>query len=741
MLTRIHLEGYKGQHRTIELAKRNVLLGRNGLGKSAVIEGIVYALSGRVPGGKSKDEVAACFPARGGAVKVVDDQERWITRGIKVDLEKARVSEILLTEPEEAPTAVSIWDCNDALLDFRNFTKLSPNKRREFVLDLVGAGVTITTEKVRSVLVGLYAKEIGGVGADEQVILDPGRLPEKLQPIASYWATVWEYVASFNLDGAEASGAFNTIVDIARRRKNEARTSSKDASAALREIEAETRGAEIATDELGRRRIIRDIASEKHAQAAARVDHVESIKKRIERGKAEVSRLEENRAEWKARLDERPPVPAPADEPESVEQEEALIRAKADEGARLTARMSEHNEQEVNRRHAIEQGEIFARGISERHKQPIGKLVQATKDFSVFVVDNVPSDQGREMAFGELQAAVDDVAKVWREQLVEREEQAAKQRELISEFVPLLSDGEEKAIRADVDRLRREIDILKSNVARIRHENDVWMETLRSAEADAKERGSMEEELTRIDEAVKRTVAAVSQDQRELADAGDVPDTAVTQHRLDEADHALEQAGRLAGAVATYTRAKHQAEVTKIADAAWAAFERAAMTARETYVAELVKPIENDVVSLLATVGRPEVPYMELQNARGKPIFELGWKKIDEASGDGMVSPRALAALSHGEAVIFASAVLIAIARRVKGLRLLLIEADHVDRESVEQLLAGLGAIADEFDAVIVATHQDEVSVPAGWRIHAFEVREVRILDALPDGRYAEVPA
>ena len=64
MLKTILLEGFKDQSRTLMLGRLNLFVGRNGLGKSAFIEGLVYALSGRVPGGKSKDEVAKCFPDR-----------------------------------------------------------------------------------------------------------------------------------------------------------------------------------------------------------------------------------------------------------------------------------------------------------------------------------------------------------------------------------------------------------------------------------------------------------------------------------------------------------------------------------------------------------------------------------------------------------------------------------------------------------------------------------------------------
>ena len=84
-ITHVELDGYKGIFRRHELGPLTLLSGPNGLGKSAVLEGLRYALSGEVPSGKALDEVARFFPPRGGAVLVIDADGNWLRRGIERD--------------------------------------------------------------------------------------------------------------------------------------------------------------------------------------------------------------------------------------------------------------------------------------------------------------------------------------------------------------------------------------------------------------------------------------------------------------------------------------------------------------------------------------------------------------------------------------------------------------------------------------------------------------------------------
>lgn len=710
MLKTILLDGFKDQRRALLLGRLNLFVGRNGLGKSAFIEGLVYALSGRVPGGKSKDEVAKCFTPRGGLVRVTDEEGRWIERGINVDHAKARVSEVMKTEPEEAPTAVSIWDCNEALLDFRHFADLSSSKRRDFMLELVGAaGGKLTREKGRETLLAGFAKGLGGDGADESCILDTSKLPEGLRPVAAQWGPIWDYIESFNWPGTDASAALTFIVDNAKAKKNEARASSKQAKASLSELTVETRGAAIAAGEYEEAKRKKETADHLLNGAEAIEAAANTIKGRIEVAKENAARLEEYRSQQGVVLAERPPVaPSDGEEPESVESEEAVVKAKIDEGARLSREFSEHDERVAARENQSGQIDIYRRAFAAHQNQPMGHMMDALASFEVSVDD---LHCGPEL-FADLKAACEEVASTWQESLVNQQIRIDAEALKLACMDRLLAETEPPS-EAAMARLQSEVDILKSNIARIRGENDKWHASYLAAHEEEKGRRAIEEEITRLDERVKAAVATVASEQVRLAEYSDLPDVASYTKGRDAAAAELERLDRLKGSLDAYDGAKERAEASTAKDAAWTAFERAAVDARETYVAALAEPIKDDVGVLLGAAGRDERPYLELENARGRPVFDLGWEIAD--------SRRSLNALSHGEAALFGAAVAVAIARRCRGRKLLLVEADRMDLETVESLLAGLVAIEDAFDAVMVSTHTLMIKPPVGWRVHEFD--------------------
>lgn len=717
MLKKILLEGFKDQSRTLVLGRLNLFVGRNGLGKSAFIEGLVYALSGRVPGGKSKDEVAKCFTPRGGLVRVTDEEGRWIERGIKVDHANTRVSEVMKTEPEEAPTAVSIWDCNKALLDFRHFVDLSSAKRRDFMLDLVGAaGGKLTREKGRETLLAGFAKQLGGDGADQSCILDPEKLREDLRPVAAQWKPIWDYIESFNWPGTDGSEALTFIVDNAKAKKNEARASSKQTKSSLSELTVETRGAAIAAGEYERAKGKKEASDRLLSKAKAIVGYANTVKSRIESAKVWVARLGAHRSQQESLLAERPDVAAPyGEEPKSVELQEDMVKAKIEEGARLSREVSDHDERIATRENQSGQLGIYRRSFAAHQNQPMGHMMDALAAFEqimpvVAVEDQFPPPHDQVDAFEDLKAACVEVASAWKESLDGQRIRIDAETEKLAGMDRLIAEANPPTVA--VDRVRSEVDIIKSNIARIRGENEKWYTSLRAAHNEEKDRRAIREEITRLDERVKGAVATVANEQARLAEYGELPDVGAATETRDAAATELERLERLRGSLDTYDRAKERAKASTAKDAAWTAFERAAVDARETYVAALAEPIRADVGVLLGKAGRDERPYLELENVRGRPVFDLGWEVGD--------SRRSLNALSHGEAALFGAAVAVAIARRARGRKLLLVEADRMDIETLEALLEGLVAIEDSFDAVMVSTHTQMIMPPVGWRVHEF---------------------
>lgn len=710
-ITHVELDGFKGIFRRHELGPLTLLSGPNGLGKSAVLEGLRYALSGEVPSGKASDEVAKYFPPRGGAVLVIDAAENWIRRGITRDHEKAKVS----TEFEEEGDAE--WVANDALLDMRGFLALSPNKRREFILELVGAGETPTDKEVHQALARGYAKEIGGAGADV-AILDGRKndLPDEIRPLAGLWLNLWSVLSSYLKTGERtASAIFQRLADASKDRKNAARVAANEAKAAIRELEAAAKGAEAAAADLearrGEAREAQEALSAVRESAAARRE----ISRQLDGTKTELGELVTRLASVDEIVDAlTDPGPRPdveSGEDQETERWRAEAKAASEEAlkARDARRVLEACENELAQREAAL--EVARRDVAALEKEPIGRAsLQAEK-----VREYVASSGGSHVCIRDLLDLVDELAESWRKRrdvAVERvaawdaeaREFSSRRLELTKatpteeEYKALVSrtfeldDKEQKAARYRRDRVESQKRALEAWEGVVRQQDQVRAEQKAARERYHAARGRQDELAGRLDELAESDVGAAEE-------------------AAGKAREALEAAEEAAGAVKAYREAVDRAEGEKVSENAWKAAEAACKRARETYVGEIVRPIVDDVAALLRAAGRQERVYLLLENERGKPVFDLGWSLRD--------SRRSLSALSGGEAVLFTTALALTIARRATGRRVLLIEADPLDEQNLLLLLEALSRMEIELDACVVATSR-WVEKKVGWRVLQF---------------------
>lgn len=145
--------------------------------------------------------------------------------------------------------------------------------------------------------------------------------------------------------------------------------------------------------------------------------------------------------------------------------------------------------------------------------------------------------------------------------------------------------------------------------------------------------------------------------------------------------------------------------------AAWAAAETALRQLRDEDVARRAGPLVDRMRAFLRGAGRSEEPYVRCEGG----VTDFGWHAADgsEVSLDG--------ALSGGESVLMLTALAVAvIGLRAPSVRVLLIEAAELHGDDAGALLKGCAAIADGFEAVLVA---GPASLPAleGWRVFDFE--------------------
>lgn len=717
-ITEIVLEGFKGQIRAYHLGEHTVLTGPNGLGKSAVLEGIRYALSGEVPTGRALDEVAKYFPPRGGSVTVRDETGAWIRRGIGRDHEKAKVSE---TVKEEGGAE---WFANEALLDMRGFLALSANKRREFVLDLVGAGDAPSAAAIHDALARDYAREIGGPGADVSIL--DGReddLPVEIRPLAASWLALWGVLSSYLVTGdTSASAIFQRLTNEAKERKLSSRRAATEAKAAIRELEAAAKGARAAAAEVERRRYEAEAAADAFGEAriqAARRKQADEALGTAYRERTELKeRLEAVQAVIAGLKDPGPRPELETGEDPAVAGLKAEIHRECDRGIALERQRRELKEKAAELCSLREETQRAEKAVEDLRDEPVGRAVAIATEIREL---GIPLSG----LVGQLLGVVDEIAASWQTRhtvaLERMVEAGGRLAELEAEYEALEKSA---PTGSAVDAVRRRVDELKEKITRLEAEHrerfekgKAALEAWETATRHAAERRAEADALTERYEAARTRHQALADEVKGIS----FPDLAVLEKAVQDAREALQAAEEAAGAVKAYEEAVARAKAEKIREAAWKAAEAACKRARETYVAEIVEPLQDEIGAVLAACGRQERVYLELENERKRPIFDLGWI-LD-------TSRRSLSALSGGEAVLFTAALALVIARRAGGRRVLLIEADPLDEENLIRLLHGLGGVpAGELDACLVAT-STEAGAIGDWTFVEFSrdgsVREV----------------
>lgn len=180
--------------------------------------------------------------------------------------------------------------------------------------------------------------------------------------------------------------------------------------------------------------------------------------------------------------------------------------------------------------------------------------------------------------------------------------------------------------------------------------------------------------------------------------------------RIAELATKLDALGRAAGLRAELAALLAEIDRADALRAAWAAAEWALAKMRDEDVARRSRPLEERMEAFLRGAGRTETPYVLCEGG----ATDFGWRNAagECVSLDG--------ALSGGESVL----MLTALATAVVGLaapevRVLLIEAAELHGADADSLLRGCEAVADGFDAILVA---GPASLPTreGWTVIDF---------------------
>lgn len=720
-ISKVTLHGFKGISTTYQLSPATLLSGVNGSGKSACLQAIVFALTGITPDGKALDRVAQYFPLRGGWVQVEDSAGRWIKRILGRDIAKSKCWVDLETsddEDEAEEPNLKNWQVSEVVLDVAEFLGLSPEKRREFVLRLCGGG----KEAPKDIFAALeleYAREIAGPAATPRCLIAGGDVPPEVTALAHAWMKprgLSEVLRSYLGNAANAKSLSENCLklgEVAKENKLGSRKAALDASAALRELEAELKGAQAAAVDLAGRKAAVEAAREEMSTYRGRAERREEAKHRqhaaIQGLDAAQRNLDLDRASAAAHstAGERPAAPGAHPARENIQAELLECRELAGRiGADIRTSTAAQDQIKLAKEETTRAGEALA----DCRAWLMAKISG--------LIDEIPDEA--DPGIPALREAIWDLAAGWRAELGKLEDQAKRARERLDNSCKL-ADGtnldtkgltkaleQAKAEEHELLKAQLRFDALQGARAADFKANLARWEQADRAHRDARARLEASERALpaaqkQLEEAEKRLAAI------ETVNGEAFPKMEEIESRLYKAQEAAETAEKAAGAVQAYESASARAEAARVDEKAWSHAEKAVQALRERQVGAATGGLIADLQAILKAAGREETVYLELENDRGRPIFELGWVRDGKRT--------ALPALSSGEAVIFCAALSIALTLRAPGRRLLLVEADPLDTTNLEALLQALAPQADSLEALVVATAAEGWTSPPAWKV------------------------
>ena len=754
---RVHIHGFKGLDEVQEFDRRTLLVGPNGCGKSARMQALQWAMYGRVGDRKTLESLVALSPDGMGMSVAVDTGRISWKRSIEKDGNKGSLSqsltiagaESLKLAEAEAELAKHLGDFT-AHLNLNEFTSLSPDGRRKFIMSLCAQAGGGSTDGMMSRLEIALLNEVLGKGAVQTTChavfgksaddLDDG---ERQVAIDKLWAAtdgmrqVFDGMRQAFDDGLSAGDPVGTIAawtDTAKDLRSAHRAARDTAHAASQKL-AQARSGLVATSEhvaelreqakqvRGRLSEIATTIGEIRARHAAK----EGVIRSVDRARQQLASTEERlasvaraeRRDWRREMEE---IDQKIREIETGDASDAAIKESREITARLQkARLDARamGDEIASALASIHANEIEIGGI----RRAIAKLVTAPWVVAAELVEKIrPHVHGGDGDFDELATLVGAQAKADRDELdrcefdlavIEGEQQAASERHAslsaaMAEHESLIRqlEGRQAELQEIVNKARsldEQVRILATQRTRIERESDRAKADLESAQ-----------------EAVARARTVFAEAEALLATLGDVGDSGELvieqtkyQTQLDEIEAKIEAKERFESLSSELAACIAKGKAESAAYDMVGMVQDAIKAVREVIMDDMVRPLLDTVDEFLRLAGVERSAYCTLANGRGKAIFDLGWV-VDV---DGLERRISLDTMSGGESALFGAALAYAMLKAAnQPSKVLCIEADSIDTNTIDKLLVGFGGVND-LDHVIVATCHKVPLIADGWNL------------------------
>lgn len=720
------MDRWKGQTCEYRTDRLNLLTGPNGSGKTAIMEAIRWTLTGTSAVGKRPDAAIVYGDGTGcGASVSIGDVE--YARSLKLDNRDGTVKQSLTISGHpgigireaEAIVRQNIGDFIP-MWDLGEFLAMSPDKRRDFILDLCAKACPKKADhdeimnRVWSVAVAELLDVLNAESLAEEQTDAVSRQLKSIRDSIS---------AEINADLTVAIGG---ALVRARDMMNAAKAGADGAAEACRRLSdrlAQVRVAAESVDELRSRmkefdqelrRLNKELAAAL-AREPMRKSSADALARATEQLRRVCETLDLHRSENVE--DEMATALSLETQAEDVRKAIAAIQEPADESDEL-------NRKRVEIMREIESAREAESAAISRYAA--AQVREETLDYRIRSIDQSPwmealrlvSDlMGPDRNISEYpEHVVKTLVKLL--ELCERESKSDKRAEFQEEL------AQARAERAKQGRLRDDATAGIERLASELRALDVEIERARAQSVEAsRKRTELLEEACRLEAAAKeirdrlamrdREIASLVEKQRALTAQCDELKMQIreletpvdiealrssisdVESRVNACREAIEAKERFAALSAELQTMIASAERERITYEAAKAITKGIKVVRDELMSELVSPLVNEINEFFRGDGR--TAYCRMENSRGSPVLEFGL-------GDG-AREVSLEHMSGGESVLFSAALSYALIRMADvPLKVLMIEAAEVDHNVFSRLLNALESVSHGVSNVFVAT-------------------------------------
>ena len=738
------ITGLKGHNRTLALDHLLVLGGDNGAGKTSVLLALQLLALGYVPAlGKRLADVAPLLGERRATISLTLDDGRILSRIIERTEKGLTMRAHCSWLPETAKPAdhareiLGLFGAEEVevaeALDVRELLNATDSQRAARLTRLLASQQpteTLLDTLVRGTLQRLVQIPDERMPAHWQALEDMLTAPQRAA-VQATWPGVQAKLLATDLPATLAYvNGEKRRVQLDRQRKQQARTELAQRLADVPEVDPQR----IALLDEERGELDQEIGRliEQRKQTTARKTARDDAEAALATAEQERDRAARDRAAWlEAKEQGIPPEP----QLRAIEAELDALAAPAvpdDKAAQaLEARLAPL----VAEREAIVVPVVpdldaelraveHARAALAAHlRSPWWKAVELAETIDTGISATVKRDKAIKAAATELLALARQQADAGTKAALEADIRTADRAFIDAEQRrDAASDAHANAVAACTE-LDAEIADLRGEIASLRQAPDY----VAAVAAYDEQRGALIEERDTlrvvVDDRAKRendTAAALATADAKLEEAravvvavGEVSDLAALAEDLTEAEARRTAVSAELGTLRTAATRRTEldtiiGELTAL-DAqreVLVALEGTLVLAREAAVQAAGGPLLDTLTTFLRAAGRVETPF--IQDGR-----DLGWYAADGR-------PVPLVALSEAEWQLFVCGITAAVAiLRGAPLRFLLVEAGGCTLETLGQMLAGIGALADRLTLAIVCTPhaEGEDRTVDGWAL------------------------